>query len=99
MTERIRLCLAARWGGIRSLTALRVRHHDRQDRARCARPLASRETTARSEYKDLYPNGGWWHLPGNLAYPAFGSLAMCSQVTDTPAAASLRKMATRHDSE
>src|ERR1700728_4422918 len=53
LTERIRLCLAARWGGIRSLTALRIRHHDKQARARCARPLARRRTTARSEYKDL----------------------------------------------
>ena len=29
------------------------------------RPLARTKTTGRSEIKFFYPNGRWWHIPGN----------------------------------
>jgi hypothetical protein len=43
MTEQIRLCLAARRGGIRSATALRIR--------KSHRPFG--------KFKFFYPNGRW----------------------------------------
>jgi hypothetical protein len=51
MTEQIRLCLPARWDGIRSLTALRIRHHDEQGHARGRSSISGKKTTGRSEIK------------------------------------------------
>jgi NAD(P)-dependent dehydrogenase (short-subunit alcohol dehydrogenase family) len=49
MTEQIRLCLPVRRAGIRSITALRI----------LQKPRAVRKI------KFFYPNGRWWHIPGN----------------------------------
>jgi hypothetical protein len=51
MTEQIRLCLPARWDGIRSLTALRIRHYDEQGHARGRSSISGKKTTGRSEIK------------------------------------------------
>jgi hypothetical protein len=49
MTEQIRLCLPAQWDGIRSLTALRIRHYDKQGHAR--------RRSSISEKKNHWPFG------------------------------------------
>jgi len=84
MTKQIRLCLPARWGGIRSATALRISQYDKQGHvvgrlsiSEKKKPLAVRKI------KFFYTNGQSWHIPGKSALAS----AMCSQVTDTPAAA------------
>src|SRR5690349_722855 len=95
MTEQIRLCLPARWGGIRSATALRIATTTSKATSSAACLLARRRTTGRSGIKFFYPNGQWWHSPEKSPLAS----AMCSQVTDTPAAVLLGKMATGHDRE
>src|SRR5690242_14358318 len=49
MTKQIRLCLPARWGGIRSATALRISHYDKQGHVVGRLPI--------SEKKNHWPFG------------------------------------------
>src|SRR5579859_621421 len=64
MTKQIRLCLPARWDGIRSTTALRITRYDEQGRARGRSRISERKTTAVRKINFFYPNGGWWRISG-----------------------------------
>src|SRR5690242_9570457 len=95
MTEQIRLCLPARWGGIRSATALRISHYDKQGHVVGRLPISEKKNHWPFGNQIFYPNGQWWHIPEKSPLAS----AICSQVTDTPAAVLLGKMATGHDRE
>src|SRR5690348_1402619 len=91
MTKQIRLCLSARWGGIRNATALRISRYDKQGHVVGRLPISEKNHWPFGK-SIFYPNGQWWHIPEKSPLAS----AMCSQVTDTPAAVLLGKMATGH---
>jgi hypothetical protein len=65
MTEQIRLCLPVRWDGIRSVTALRIRHYDEQGHGGRSSISEKKNHGPFGIIKFFYPNGRWWHIPGN----------------------------------
>jgi hypothetical protein len=66
MTEQIRRCHPVRWDGIRSITALRIRHYDEQGHAGGRSSISEKKNHwPFGKIKFFHPNGRWWHIPGN----------------------------------